>query len=82
MKRWNYWLTVLLVLAPAAIAEACPSCKESIANTNAQDAAGVPSGFNYSIYYMLISFFTVLGLVVGVIVKGIRSANVAVPPRE
>ena len=66
---------MMVVLACAGLAVACPMCKDSIPNSDADSAAGLPGGFNYSVYYMLLSLFAVMGLIGFVIVKGIRSTN-------
>ena len=67
-------LALTLFAAPAA-APACPSCKESIRNSDAQQAAAVPRGFNLSIYYMLGSVGLVGGLVVRMIVREARASD-------
>jgi hypothetical protein len=57
-------------------------CKDSIPNgeaATAQQAGSLPSGFNYSVYYMLSGLFVTLGLISTVVYKGIRSTNVALP---
>jgi hypothetical protein len=92
VTRRMYSLIVMLVvlLVPASLAMACPMCKDSIADTAAaaqsQYGAGgpqtaLPSGFNVSIYYMLGGLFCTLGLVVGVITKGIRDSNASMHKR-
>ena len=75
MNCKTFVLAVLLTLAPAAVAVACPMCKDSVPNSTADAPTGVPGGFNVSIYYMLAGLFTVGGLVIGVIVKGVKSTN-------
>lgn len=60
------------VLSLTAAASACPMCKDSVANTDGNVAAG----FNNSIYFMLLGFFGCLGLVARTIIKGIRSSAV------
>jgi hypothetical protein len=74
-KRFTFWLTVLILLAPTGLAMACPACKDSIPNSVSESAAGVPSGINWSVYYMLGGFMGTLGLVVGVIVKGVNETK-------
>ena len=74
MKRWIPMLSMILLLSLHAVALACPNCKGSIPNSDAEAGSSLPSGFNYSIYYMLGSLFAVMGLVGTVIVKGIRSS--------
>jgi hypothetical protein len=74
MKRWIPIIaTVLVLLLVTAAADACPMCKDSVPTTDAEQAQAVPSGFNYSVYYMLLSLFATMGFVGFVIVKGIRS---------
>jgi hypothetical protein len=75
MKRLSWILTLAMILLPVAAAVACPMCKESIPNSDAEQAASLPSGFNFSIYYMLVGLFAVIGLMSFVITKGIRSTN-------
>lgn len=58
-----------------AMASACPMCKDSIPNSDAQQASALPGGFNASIYYMLGGLFATSSLVLGVVVKGVRNAN-------
>ena len=88
MKRMTPMAIVLcaaLVLS-AARSGACPMCKDTIEETStvaqAQDGsagpqASLPGGFNFSIYYMLAGLFCTIGLVAGVITKGIRDSNAA-----
>jgi len=74
MRRWNLLLALLLVLALTGLASACPTCRETIANTETASTPGISSAFNSSIYLMLGGFLAVLGLVAGVIIKGIRGS--------
>jgi hypothetical protein len=72
-----------LLLGVAGVAGACPGCKESIPGAAAADGGpggpspGLPVGFNYSIYVMLGGLFSVMAMVGGIIVKGVRSTNPA-----
>jgi hypothetical protein len=75
MKRHTWIAFVACTLLPAAMALACPMCKDSIPNSDAQAATGLPSGFNVSVYAMLIGFLATLGLATTVIAKGIRNTN-------
>jgi hypothetical protein len=70
--RTAAWLMILLACSSAP---ACPMCKDSIPNSDAQAAANVGVGINNSVYFMLGGFFAVLGVVSGVVVKGVRDAN-------
>ena len=63
MKRWVPLLTIALVLALAGLASACPMCKDSIPNSDAQEMGSLPGGFNTSVYYMLGGLFAAIGLV-------------------
>jgi hypothetical protein len=74
MPRQNILLPLLLVLTLTGLAHACPSCKETIASTETASTPGISSAFNSSIYVMLGAFLGVLGLVAGVIIKGIRGS--------
>lgn len=71
-----------LLTACAGSADACPGCKDSVSDTAASadggpggPMPGLPSGFNYSIYAMLVGLFTVMGLVAGIVIKGIRNSD-------
>jgi hypothetical protein len=81
-KRWTVALSLLLMQAFAAVASACPMCKDSITDNGGPDGPtpGLPAGFKVSIYLMLGGLFCVIGLVGGVIVKGVRGTN-NLPPR-
>lgn len=79
-------MACVLLLALAGVADACPGCKDSVTDTAASADAGpggpmpgLPSGFNYSIYVMLVGLFSVMGLVAGIVIKGIRSSDSAPP---
>jgi hypothetical protein len=82
MKRTLIRLTLIaMVLLPAALAEACPGCKESIPNSaDVEQASSLPGGFNASIYYMLIGVFGTAGMVIGMMVKVVRSSTRMPPP--
>ena len=47
-------------------------CKDSLANGDFSGAGKLPNGFDSSILFMLAAFISVVGLVGGVIWKGIR----------
>ncbi len=68
-------MTLELLAAPAA-APACPSCRDSIPNSDAQQASALPGGFNASIYYMLASVGLVGGLVIRMVVREARATDV------
>ena len=72
----------VLLVGLAGTADACPGCKDSVSDTAASadggpggPTPGLPSGFNYSIYAMLVGLFSVMGLVAGIVIKGIRSSD-------
>ena len=74
MRRRTLAATFLaLTLLPAGWASACPNCRDSIPNSDAPQAAGLPGGFNHSIFFMLGGLLTVGGFVVRMIVKETRS---------
>jgi len=51
--------SLLLMLALAAVAEACPNCKETLARDPAQQ--GLAKGIYYSILFMMSMPFFILG---------------------
>ena len=67
-------IALVLLLTPA-LAPACPSCRDSIPNSDAQQASSLPGGFNLSIYYMLGSVGLVGGLVIRMIVREARATD-------
>src|SRR3954468_802635 len=71
---------VMITFALAAAAQACPMCKDSIPNSDAQQAGSLPLGFNHSVYLLLVGFLTVLGMTVAMIVRAIRGTNAAQRP--
>ncbi len=75
MKRWTTALMTLTILACTSFAQACPMCKDSIPNSDAQAAGSLPGGFNYSIYYMLCSLFCVIAGFGFFIVRTIRTTD-------
>jgi hypothetical protein len=82
MKRLPLILIPVVILAACGFAIGCPMCKDSIPNGEAATAAqagSLPSGFNYSVYYMLSGLFLTLGLISTIIYKGIASTNVRLP---
>ena len=62
MKRICIILTVLCMNAAVF---ACPMCKDSVPNSDAAQAGGLPGGFNTSVYLILATFLTVLTLLIG-----------------
>ncbi len=66
-------LVAVANLLVATSAFACPFCKDSVPNSDAQMAGGVPSGFNNTIYIMLLTLFAMIGMVAFTLVKGARS---------
>ena len=88
MKRLTSILIVVLAITLCGLASACPMCKDSIPSSDAAQAGSLPGGFNTSVYIMLVSLFSVIGIVSGIIYKGVSSTNVSVrgfpiePPKE
>ena len=66
-----------LALWPASLASACPTCKDSIPNSDAPQASSLPGGFNVSIYYMLGGVGLIGGLVVRMLVREARATDLA-----
>jgi hypothetical protein len=84
-NRWaQVAVALLVVLVLSGVASACPMCKDSISDTAAAPVggmgggpqAGLPGGFNVSVYVMLFSAFGVMGFVAHVIIKGVRETNI------
>jgi len=75
MNRRTFIFTVFLITVIAGFASACPMCKDSIPNSDVGSPVSVPTGFNFSVYYMLCGLFASLALVTGVIYKGVRDTN-------
>ncbi len=65
----------IALLAAPGLVPACPSCRDSIPNSDAPQAAGLPGGFNTSIYWMLAGVGLVGGLVVRMVVRETRDAD-------
>jgi len=82
IKHRTLALSIALMQAFAAVASACPMCKDSITDNGGPDGPtpGLPGGFKISIYLMLGGLFSVLGMVTGIVVKGVRSADRNPPP--
>jgi hypothetical protein len=73
-RTLNLALLFALTLLPVSTASACPNCRDSIPDNDAEQASNLPGGFNHSIYFMLGSLFVVGGFVVRMIVKETRSS--------
>src|SRR5437764_13642504 len=71
---------VMIAFAITAAAQACPLCKDSSPNSDAQQAGSLPLGFNHSVYLLLVGFLTVLGMTVMMIVRAIRGTNAVQRP--
>ena len=72
LRRWSIPLCLLIVVALHGVSFACPMCKDSLANGDFSGAGKLPNGFDSSILFMLAAFISVVGLVVGIIWKGIK----------
>ena len=79
MRLRTALLALVLTLAPASAASACPNCKESIPSSDAQLPSALPGGFNASIYYMLTGLAVVMGGIIGMIVKVARQTDAQLP---
>jgi len=76
-RFWNRTIVIslLAMVLLSCATYACPMCKDSIPNSDASQAVALPSGFNNSVYAMLIGFLSVLGLVSGMIFKAVRETG-------
>jgi hypothetical protein len=74
MRRLPLICSALLILLLCGVATACPMCKDSALNGDAAGSGALPNGFNTSIIVMLTGFLSVVGLVTGIIWKGIRGS--------
>ena len=77
MRNWNRTivLSVLIMLAMCALSYACPMCKDSIPTSDASAPTAVPSGFNWSVYTLLIGVFAVAACVGGMLFKVVREST-------
>ncbi len=75
IRRTAATVVVGLTLLAPSLASACPSCRDSIPNSDAQQSAALAGGFNLSIYYMLGSLGVVGGLVIRMLVRETRSTD-------
>jgi hypothetical protein len=74
--------TAVVLLGMSGPALACPMCKDSVPNSDAEKAESLPAGFNNGVYFTLGGFLTMVGFVSYVIVKGVRSSNAATVSRD
>jgi hypothetical protein len=79
MKRLGIILSIALILCLNAAVMACPMCKDSVPNSDAQSAGGLPGGFNTSVYLILGTFLGVLTLVLGGIWKAVQTTPNSAP---
>lgn len=81
-RRLAPFVAVAFVLALAAVASACPNCKEAVANDRIGGAQGASagdaaSGFNHAIYFALGTLFTIAGVLGVRVGRAIRRADAA-----
>lgn len=81
---WNRYtlLTVLILLTVTGMAFACPSCKDSIPNSDAEAPVQVGGGINASVYVMLGGLFSVMGWVTFMVVKAARTTPQRIVPGQ
>ena len=91
MKRF---LASIVVLTATSGAFACPMCKDSVPNKEGEvnelhdsytaNGRNISGGMNTSVYVMLGTFLSMIGLISTVVVKGVRSsdANRPFPPKD
>ncbi len=76
--RFARWLAVmLLLLALAGDARACPNCKEALASQNG-DSARLSQGFNYSVLFMIAMPATIFGTGAFAVARAVKRG--ALPP--
>ena len=83
MRRWI--LSIVITIAAAASARACPMCKDSVANREGEynelhdsyttNGHNISGGINASVYVMLGTLVGIMGMVGMVVVKGVRSTS-------
>ena len=76
-RFWNRTIvmSLLAMLVLSCATYACPMCKDSIPDSDASSAVALPTGFNYSVYTLLVGFLAVLATVSGMIFKVVRETN-------
>ena len=67
-------LALVLALAIAPRASACPNCKEAVANQD-DDAARLADGYSWSILVMMAMPFTLLGTGSYLIARAVRRGS-------
>ena len=83
MKTIRIILPLLAILCINAAVLACPMCKDSVPNSDAQQAGGLPGGFNTRVYLILGTFLAVLSLVIGGIWRAVQTTpNQLRDPRQ
>ena len=79
MNRRNYsivLLMLLIVVAQAAIAHACPGCKQALEHADGEQSNMI-NGYFWSILFMLSMPFTLFGLFSGSMYLAVRRARKA-----
>ena len=67
-------LTLLIVVTFAAVAEACPGCKQALASAEGEQANMV-NGYFWSILFMLSMPFTIFGIFAGSMYLAVKKAR-------
>jgi len=67
-------LAVLLLVLQTSVADACPGCKQALANADGEQANMV-NGYFWSILFMLSMPFTLLGAFSGAMYLAVRKAR-------
>ncbi len=75
MKKLIPLLGVVATLGLTGLAMACPSCKDSVPNSDAANPGGIGPAFNNSVYLLLGTFLAMVGLVSHLSVKAVRSVD-------
>jgi hypothetical protein len=72
MRALGGWLSaIVLTLALSRDAAACPNCKEAVA-AQPSEVAGMKTGYNWSVLFMLAMPFTLLGTGSLMVVRAVK----------
>jgi hypothetical protein len=71
---WMFLASMLVVLAIASPALACPNCKEAV-SLQPGEMAGVASGYNWSVVFMLTVPFSLLSTGAFMVRRAIRNGS-------
>ncbi len=76
IRHWKWTWPLVVVLLLAAVAQACPNCKEALASSDPQQQNMV-RGYFYSILFMMSMPFLILGSFSSYMYLEVRRARAA-----